>query len=320
MAEIRDSREYDPQWMRDFMENHVKGRENRQKLFSKISSMVLEIIQGTVPENELKYTIREILDQYINHVDVFGKRESDKTILEYLILAFEGEQVEGTIDILSHIDPSLRGVFEDICRKGLARLGVWRLKEDALKDIDSLFAYTKAMLLYARQNQFCCNSKLHDPFTIKSFALEMAEKVNDLKAYTNQNILTRQAYPPEAKHWLIQDVGRHLEYIENVAISIHELDCCIRVFDADLLADETIQDLAIVISEKVYDEILMYLDRSLVIFHGADLPHRGMDFTNYVIEALINTIHQYHDLSDIVPLLEIFGNYAMATKLQNTSM
>lgn len=300
------SRTYNAQIMRYFMEDSIKGEEYRRNLFAKISPMVLEIIEGGIAPCLLDYDIEDILEKYMNLLRILGVSKADKSIMQYIVWACEGIENKNRIDILNFIDPSMKDVYEDECRSLLSECGIWILSEEAQKDIDTLFKQTRMVLLYINQRHICCESYRHDEITLEVLSLKLAEKVSNLKKYTDENMITHESYSPKSKVLLTAGVGRYLEHIEREAKKIKEIECCMRQYDYTLLKDEAVHDLALVLSNKIFDEILKFVDRLHIIFQGAELITKEFTIQDSDIVDLILVISKNHDFSIILPLIQIF--------------
>lgn len=259
---------YNAQIMKDFVEDSIKGEKSRKKLFMKASPIILEIIEGDVASYLLDYSIEDILDKYMNLLTIFGVSKSDESIMKYYIVACAGEENQTGIEILDFIDPSMREVYENECRRLLTKADIWYLDKEAQEDIDALFTRTRWILLYADQRKICCESYRRDEINRRKLSVELAEIVINLKIYTDKNMITHGSYSPTQKLWLTGSVGKYLEHIEEETKKIKEIGCCMRLCDNTLLKDQASHNMALILSKKIFDEVLKFIDRLHIIFQG----------------------------------------------------
>ena len=302
------SRVYNAQVIKDFMKNNIKGEENRRNLFKKVSAIILEVIEGKIDLYLLDYSMEDILVEYMNILRFLGISETDESIMKYYILGCEGNKNEIGIDIVDFINPSLKELYENKCRMLLAEADIWYLDKEAQEDLDIVFMQIRMILLYEDQRNACCEfyNRDNNKLTLKALSLELAETVTNLKKYTDENKITHESYNPKVKFWLTGNVIKYLEHIEEEAIKIKEIGCCIRQYDYTLLKDEAVHDLALVLAKKLFDEILKFIDRLHITFQRAELITKELIIWDGDIIDLVEVMSKNHDFSDILPLIKVF--------------
>ncbi|WP_456432791.1 hypothetical protein [Nitratifractor sp.] len=292
---------YNAEKLREFMEGRFESGENAKTNLTRISAMVLEMIEGKISLEVLDYDFREIFEKYFNLLDTFNYDETDLRIMRHIVWACEGDRDQTAIDLLSHIAPDRREQYVHFCRDRLARNGLWNLDKNTQAKINTLFFDTKLRLFYSKEYSYCKFGR----YDTVAYAKKLVEVATNLKNYVNEQRISKRPHSPKDKEILVSDLKIFLAHIEKETKKIVDMIACIQK-PGDHIQNLQIQSFLSVIAQQIYDEIAHFIDRLYLIFNGADISRHTLSFRDEQMAQMIESLRDKYDFSDFVPLLELY--------------